>query len=147
MGRAIENKNLLSAAEKDLKRISGQKPTACSARKSVAGFKLRQGQNIGLKVTLRGHRAYEFLDRLISLVIPRMRDFRGAPTNGFDGRGNYSLGLREQVSFPEIDFNEIDRIRGLQITLVTSARTDDEARRLLELLGVAFSRESTEVAA
>jgi large subunit ribosomal protein L5 len=138
IGRAIENKNLISAAEKDLKRIAGQKPTTCQARKSVAAFKLRQGQNIGLKVTLRGKRAYEFLDRLISLVIPRLRDFRGLSPKSFDHAGNYNMGISEQVVFPEINLDEVEFVQGMNITLGVRARTKDDSYHLLKQLGFPF---------
>ena len=141
LGEALENPKTLESAERDVTAITGQHPVTTKAKKSVAAFKIRQGMTIGMVVTMRGYRMYEFLDRLINIALPRIRDFRGAPTHSFDGRGNYSLGLREQVMFPEVDFNEIDRIRGLQINIVTSAETDDAARRLLELMGFAFARE------
>ena len=138
IGRAIENKNLISAAEKDLKHIAGQKPATCQARKSVAGFKLRQGQKIGLKVTLRGKRAYEFLDRLISLVIPRLRDFRGLSPKSFDHAGNYNMGISEQVVFPEINLDEVEFVQGMNITLGVRARTKDDSYHLLKQLGFPF---------
>ncbi len=138
IGRAIENKNLISAAEKDLIRIAGQKPATCQARKSVAGFKLRQGQNIGLKVTLRGKRAYEFLDRLISLVIPRLRDFRGLSPKSFDHAGNYNMGISEQVVFPEINLDEVEFVQGMNITIGVRARTKDDSYHLLKQLGFPF---------
>jgi large subunit ribosomal protein L5 len=141
LGEALENPKAVESAERDLTAITGQHPVTTKAKKSIAAFKIRQGMTIGIVVTMRGYRMYEFLDRLINIALPRIRDFRGAPTHSFDGRGNYSLGLREQVMFPEVDFNEIDRIRGLQINIVTTATTDDAARRLLELMGFAFSRE------
>ena len=131
IGKAIENKNLLDAAAKDLAVISGQKPMVTKARKSVANFKLRKGQNIGLKVTLRGPRMYEFLDRLVSIAMPRIRDFRGVSNRSFDGRGNYSLGVKEQIIFPEIDYDKIDALRGMNISITTTAKTDDEAKALL----------------
>jgi large subunit ribosomal protein L5 len=138
IGRAIENKNLLSAAEKDLKQIAGQKPAVCKARKSVAGFKLRQGQNVGLKVTLRGKRAYEFLDRLISLVIPRIRDFRGLSPKSFDHAGNYNMGVSEQVVFPEINLDNVEFVQGMNITLGIRARTKEDSFHLLKKLGFPF---------
>ncbi len=142
LGEALENSKAVEAAQRDLTAITGQRPVTTKAKKSVANFKVRQGNTIGMMVTLRGDRMYEFLDRLINIAMPRIRDFRGAPANAFDGRGNYSLGLREQVIFPEIDFNEIDRIRGLQVTIVTTAGADEEARSLLKHMGVAFSKET-----
>ncbi len=141
LGEALDNPKAVESAERDVVAITGQHPVTTKAKKSIAAFKIRQGMTIGMVVTMRGYRMYEFLDRLINIALPRIRDFRGAPTHGFDGRGNYSLGLREQVMFPEVDFNEIDRIRGLQVNIVTTAQTDDAARRLLELMGFAFSRE------
>ncbi|MCL0073444.1 50S ribosomal protein L5, partial [Dehalococcoidia bacterium] len=120
--------------------ISGQRPVITSARKSIAGFKLRQGMAIGLMVTLRGRRMYEFLDRLVNVVLPRIRDFHGVSRDSFDGRGNYSLGMKEQIIFPEISYDKIDKIRGLQVSIVTTARTDEEGRRLLELMGMPFTR-------
>jgi large subunit ribosomal protein L5 len=143
IGEAIQNSKALDAAAADLAAISGQKPWVRKAKKSIAAFKLRQGMNVGLKVTLRGDRMYEFLDRLLNLALPRVRDFRGVSTRSFDGRGNYTLGLREQLIFPEIDYDKIDKVRGLEVSIVTSARTDHEARRLLELLGVPFQRTDT----
>lgn len=140
MGESLANPKAMESAERDLSTITGQKPVITKAKKSIANFKIRQGMPIGMMVTLRGNRMYEFLDRLMNIALPRVRDFRGAPNNGFDGRGNYSLGLREQVIFPEIDFNSIDRIRGLQITVVTTARNDDAARKLLVLMGLAFAK-------
>ncbi len=131
LGEAVANKKVLETATQDLERISGQKPIITFARKSVAGFKIREGWAIGAKVTLRRERMYEFFDRLIAVAIPRIRDFRGLPPRAFDGRGNYSLGLREQIVFPEIDYDKVDAIRGLNVTITTSAPTDDEARALL----------------
>ena len=142
LGEALTNPKAIESAERDLGTITGQHPIVTRARKSIAGFKIRAGNPIGLMVTLRGDRMYEFLDRLINVALPRVRDFRGAPNKGFDGRGNYSLGLREHVIFPEIDYNTIDRIRGLQVTIVTTAQDDDSSRQLLALMGVAFSRET-----
>jgi len=141
MGEALENPKALENAARDLGAIAGQHPVITRAKKSIANFKVRQGSGIGVMVTLRGSRMYEFLDRLINVTIPRIRDFRGMPNRGFDGRGNYTIGLREQSVFPEIDFNSIDKIRGMQITIVTSARDDQVARRLLVLMGWAFSKE------
>ena len=132
LGEAIGNKKVLESASDDLSRISGQKPVITMARKSVANFKVREGWPIGCKVTLRRERMYEFLDRLISVAIPRIRDFRGLSPKAFDGRGNYSMGLREQIVFPEIDYDKVDAIRGLDVTITTSARNDDEARALLK---------------
>ena len=140
MGEAIANGRALDAASADLAAITGQKPLVRKAKRSIAQFRLRDGMSIGLKVTLRGERMYEFLDRLMNAALPRIRDFRGVPSKSFDGRGNYSLGLREQLVFPEIDYDKIDKLRGLEITIVTSARTDQESRRLLELLGMPFER-------
>jgi large subunit ribosomal protein L5 len=140
MGEAIANGRALEAASADLAAITGQKPLVRKAKRSIAQFRLREGMSIGLKVTLRGERMYEFLDRLMNAALPRIRDFRGVPSKSFDGRGNYSLGLREQLVFPEIDYDKIDKLRGLEITIVTSARTDQESRRLLELLGMPFER-------
>ena len=140
LGEALTNPHALEAATQQLTAISGQKPLATKARKSIAGFKLREGNVIGAMVTLRSHRMYDFVDRLLNASLPRIRDFRGVSRTGFDGRGNYSLGLREQVMFPEIDYNQIDRLRGLQVTFVTSAKTDQEGFRLLELMGMPFAR-------
>lgn len=137
---AIDNRNVIEAATKDLIAISGQRPVTTKARKSIAGFKLREGMPSGLKVTLRGRRMYEFLDRFVSSSLPRIRDFRGLSRNAFDGRGNYSVGIREQVIFPEIDYNSIDRLRGLQVVIATTARSDREGFRLLELAGMPFAR-------
>lgn len=137
---AIDNRNVIEAATKDLIAISGQRPVTTKARKSIAGFKLREGMPSGLKVTLRGRRMYEFLDRFVSSSLPRIRDFRGLSRNAFDGRGNYSVGIREQVIFPEIDYNSIDRLRGLQVVIATTARSDREGFRLLELVGMPFAR-------
>lgn len=141
LGEALENSNALQATMNDIATITGQKPIATKARKSIAGFRrLRAGVSIGVKVTLRDARMWQFLDRLVNVALPRVRDFHGVPTNSFDGRGNYSLGLAEQIVFPEIDYNRIDRLRGLQVTVVTTARNDEEARRLLELIGMPFER-------
>ena len=142
LGEALVNGRALEAATQDLTTISGQKPVTTRARKSIAGFKIRQGNAIGAAVTLRGDRMYHFLDRLVNTALPRIRDFRGIPRRGMDGRGNFSIGIREQIIFPEIDYNSIDRIRGLQVTIATSARNDAEAMRLLELYGFPFIRES-----
>lgn len=140
VGEAIQNAKALEAASRDLSAISGQRPWVRRAKKSIAAFKLREGMAVGLMVTLRGDRMYEFLDRLLNLALPRVRDFRGVPTRSFDGRGNYTLGLREQLIFPEIEYDKVDKVRGMEVTIVTSAGTDIEARRLLELLGVPFQR-------
>jgi large subunit ribosomal protein L5 len=142
LGEALVNGRALEAATQDLTAISGQKPITTRARKSIAGFKIRQGNAIGTAVTLRGDRMYHFLDRLVNTALPRIRDFRGMPRRGMDGRGNFSLGIREQIIFPEIDYNSIDRIRGLQVTIATTARNDAEAMRLLELYGFPFIRET-----
>ena len=145
LGEALTNGRAMEAAAQDLTTISGQKPIITRARKSIAGFKIRQGNAIGAAVTLRGDRMYHFLDRLVNTALPRIRDFRGMPRRGMDGRGNFSLGIREQIIFPEIDYNSIDRIRGLQVTIATSARNDAEAMRLLELYGFPLhSRNLTE---
>jgi large subunit ribosomal protein L5 len=133
---------MLEAAQEQLATIAGQKPNVRRARKSIANFKLREGMPVGLSVTLRGDRAYEFLDRLLSIAIPRIRDFRGLNPRSFDGRGNYTIGVREQVIFPEIDYDAIDQVRGLDVTIVTSAQNDRDAFALLEALGMPFSREN-----
>ncbi|MFN3761625.1 MAG: 50S ribosomal protein L5 [Anaerolineae bacterium] len=140
MGEALDNPKSLDFAVQDLATITGQRPVITKARKSVAGFKLRAGRAIGVKVTLRGERMWAFLDRLCNVALPRQRDFRGVSPSAFDGRGNYTLGLREQLIFPEINYDKIDKIRGMEITIVTTAKTDEEARRLLELLGMPFRR-------
>ncbi len=140
LGEALTNSRAMEGATGDLTTISGQKPVITRARKSIAGFKIREGNPIGTSVTLRGARMYHFLDRFINMALPRIRDFRGLPRTGFDGRGNYSIGVREQIIFPEIDYNQIDRIRGLQVTIATSARNDEEGIRLLELYGMPFIR-------
>ncbi len=140
MGEALQNAKALDNATSDITTIAGQKPVVTRAKKSIANFKVRAGNPIGVMVTLRGERMYEFLDRLVNVALPRIRDFSGAPRNAFDGRGNYSLGLREQLIFPEIEYDKIDRIRGMEITMVTTARTDEEGRRLLQLLGMPFSK-------
>ncbi|MDO9574142.1 MAG: 50S ribosomal protein L5 [Candidatus Contubernalis sp.] len=138
VGEAKENPKLLDAAVRDLSIISGQKPVVTKAKKSVANFKLREGMSIGCKVTLRGMRMYYFLEKLINIALPRVRDFRGISPKSFDGRGNYSLGLKEQLIFPEIDYDDVDKIMGMDITVVTSAKTDEEAKELLRLLGMPF---------
>jgi large subunit ribosomal protein L5 len=140
IGEAIANAKALDNAVNDMTIITGQKPIVTRAKKSIAAFRVRTGMPVGVTVTLRGERMYEFLDRLINAALPRIRDFRGVSTNAFDGRGNYTLGLREQLVFPEIDYDKIDKVRGLEVTIVTSARTDPEARRLLELMGMPFQR-------
>jgi large subunit ribosomal protein L5 len=138
LGEAVQNARAIEAASRDLAAITGQRPVVTRAKKSIAGFKIRKGMPIGLMVTLRGDRMYEFFDKLVNIVLPRVRDFHGVSPRSFDGRGNYSLGLREQLVFPEIDYDQIDKVRGLEITIVTTARTDAEAKRLLELLGMPF---------
>jgi large subunit ribosomal protein L5 len=140
IGEAIQNAKALDNAVNDLTIITGQKPIVTRAKKSIAAFRVRTGMPVGVTVTLRGERMYEFLDRLMNAALPRVRDFRGVSTRAFDGRGNYTLGLREQLLFPEIDYDKIDKVRGLEVTIVTSARTDQEARRLLELMGMPFQR-------
>ena len=139
-GEAITNSKSVDAIVSDLKQITGQTPVKCKAKKSVANFKLREGMVIGAKVTLRGDRMYEFLDRLFNLALPRVRDFRGINPNSFDGRGNYNMGIKEQLIFPEIDYDKIDKVRGMDICFVTTANTDEEARELLALMGAPFSR-------
>ncbi len=141
VGEALDNAKALDAAVADLTKITGQKVVVTKARKSIANFKLREGRAIGAKVTLRGERMWDFLDRLMNIALPRTRDFRGVSADAFDGRGNYSLGMREQLVFPEIDYDQIDKLRGLEVTIVTSARTDDSARQLLKLLGMPFKKE------
>ena len=138
VGAAAADKKLLDGALSDMQAIAGQKPVLTLARKSIAGFKIRDGWPIGCKVTLRGERMYEFLDRLISIAVPRIRDFRGLSAKSFDGRGNYSMGVREQIIFPEIDYDKVDRVRGLDITITTTARTDDEGRALMRAFGFPF---------
>jgi len=140
LGEAVANGRALDAAVGDLTTIAGQRPEVTRAKKSIASFKLRAGMPIGAVVTLRGERMYEFLDRLVATALPRIRDFRGVNPNSFDGRGNYTLGLREQIMFPEIDYDKIDKVRGLEISIVTSAKTDEEGRRLLALLGMPFAK-------
>jgi large subunit ribosomal protein L5 len=141
VGQATQQASVLEGAVADLTTITGQKPLVTKARKSIAGFKLREGMAIGAKVTLRGDRMWEFLDRLISLAIPRVRDFRGLPPNSFDGHGNYTFGVNEQLIFPEIDYDKVDTIRGMDITIVTTARTNDEGRALLAAFGFPFRRD------
>ena len=140
VGEAVQNARAIDAAVGDLAQITGQKPVVTRAKKSIAAFKLRQGMPIGAMVTLRGPRMYEFLDRLTQITLPRIRDFRGVNPNAFDGRGNYTLGLREQLAFPEIDYDKIDKTRGLEMSFVTTAKTDEEGRRLLAHLGMPFAR-------
>ena len=141
VGEAIANAKALDATVRDVSIITGQKPIIKKARKSIAQFKLREGQNVGVMVTLRGERMWEFLDRLMNAALPRTRDFRGVPGRSFDGRGNFTLGLREQLIFPEINYDQVDKARGLEVSIITTARTDQEARRMLELLGMPFQRE------
>ncbi len=140
MGEALQNAKALDAAASDLQTIAGQKPVFTKAKKSVAAFKLREGNTIGVTVTLRSERMWSFLDRLINIALPRLRDFRGISPDSFDGHGNYSLGLREQLLFPEIQYDKIDKVRGMAITIVTTAQTDEEGRRLLQLMGMPFSK-------
>lgn len=140
LGEALQNAKALDAASNDIMLITGQKPIVRKARKSIATFKLREGNPIGIKVTLRGNRMYDFLDRLMSVALPRVRDFRGVSPDAFDGRGNYTLGLAEQLIWPEINYDTIDKVRGMEITIVTTAKTDEEARRLLQLLGMPFRK-------
>jgi Ribosomal protein L5 len=139
LGEALTNAKSLDAALGDLSLITGQKPIVTKAKRSIAQFRVRTGNSIGAKVTLRGERMWDFLDRLTLLALPRIRDFRGVPGRSFDGRGNYTLGLREQLAFPEIDYDKVDRLRGLEISIVTTAKTDEESRKLLELLGMPFA--------
>ena len=138
MGEAIANSKILDTAADELRAITGQKPVITKAKKSIASFKLRQGMPIGVVVTLRGDRMYEFLDRLMSVALPRVRDFRGVSPKAFDGRGNYTIGIREQLIFPEIDFNKVDKVRGMNISIVTTARNDEQARALLKSMGMPF---------
>jgi large subunit ribosomal protein L5 len=140
LGEATQEPKALEAAEKDLATISGQHPVTTRAKKSISAFKLRAGVPIGMMVTLRGKRMYDFFDKLVNVVLPRFRDFRGVSRDSFDGRGNYSLGMKEQIVFPEIDYDKVDKIRGLEVTIVTTAKDDDEARTLLELMGMPFRR-------
>jgi large subunit ribosomal protein L5 len=139
LGEALTNAKALDAAVGDLSTITGQRPVVTRAKRSIAQFRLREGNPIGAKVTLRGERMWDFLERLTTVALPRIRDFRGVPARSFDGRGNYSLGLREQLAFPEIDYDKVDRLRGLEVSIVTTARTDEESKRLLELLGMPFA--------
>jgi large subunit ribosomal protein L5 len=140
LGEAMDNPKALEAAMADITTVTGQKPVATKARKSIANFKLREGRLIGTKVTLRGDRMWAFLDRLLNTALPRVRDFRGVSANAFDGRGNYTLGLRDQLIFPEIEYDKIDKLRGMEVTIVTTARNDDQARIMLQLLGMPFSK-------
>jgi len=141
VGEALENAKSLEGAVSDLTSITGQQPIITRARKSIAAFKLREGRAIGAKVTLRGERMWAFLDRLMNVALPRVRDFRGVSPNSFDGRGNYTLGLREQLVFPEVDYDQIDKVRGMEVSIVTTARTDEEGRELLQMLGMPFRKE------
>jgi large subunit ribosomal protein L5 len=143
VGEALDNAKALDSAVRDISIITGQKPIITRARKSIASFKLREGRAIGVKVTLRGQRMYDFLDRLFNVALPRQRDFRGTSPDAFDGRGNYTLGLTEQLIFPEIDYDSIDKVRGMEVSIVTTAQTDQEGRRLLQLLGMPFRRPET----
>lgn len=140
VGEAKENAKILDAAVSDLTTIAGQNPVKTKAKNSIANFKIREGQGIGCKVTLRGNRMYDFLDRLVNLALPRVRDFRGVNPNSFDGRGNYALGIKEQIIFPEIEYDKVDKIRGMDIIVVTTAKTDEEARELLRCFGVPFAK-------
>jgi large subunit ribosomal protein L5 len=140
LGEAISNAKVLDAATDELSTITGQRPIVTKAKKSIAAFKLRQGMPIGVTVTLRGDRMYEFLDRLVNIALPRVRDFRGISPKSFDGRGNYTLGLRDQLIFPEIDYSKADKVRGMNVTIVTTAKTDDEAYELLKTLGMPFAK-------
>jgi len=141
LGEAIANAKALEAAERDLTAISGQHPVITRAKKSIAPFRLRAGMPIGLKVTLRGERMYDFFDKLLNIVLPRMREFYGVSRNSFDGRGNYTLGLKEQIVFPEVDYDDIDKVRGLEVSIITTAKTDEEGAHLLELLGMLFTKD------
>ena len=140
LGEAIANPKALDAAVGDMTQITGQKPIVTKAKKSVAAFKVREGMSIGCKVTLRGEKMYEFCDRLVSVALPRVRDFKGVSPKAFDGRGNYTLGLKEQLIFPEIEYDKIDKVRGMEVCFVTSAKTDEEARELLRLMGMPFAK-------
>ena len=140
VGEAIDNAKALDSAVEDIATITGQQPVITRARKSIANFKLREGKSIGVKVTLRGERMWSFYDRLVNVALPRTRDFRGVPANSFDGRGNYTLGIREQLTFPEIEYDKIEKIRGFEVTIVTSAPDDEQGRRLLQMLGMPFGK-------
>ena len=139
-GEAKDNSKVIDAISSDLTKITGQKPVACKARKSVANFKIREGMNIGVKVTLRGEKMYEFVDRFFNMALPRVRDFRGINPNSFDGRGNYACGVKEQLIFPEIEYDKIDKVRGMDLIFVTTAKTDEEAKELLTLMGAPFEK-------
>jgi large subunit ribosomal protein L5 len=141
LGEARENARAVDSATSDLATITGQKAVVTKAKKAIANFKIRENMTIGAAVTLRGERMYEFLDRMLNAALPRIRDFHGVPTKAFDGRGNFSLGVREQLIFPEIDYDKVDRIRGMQVNIVTTAKTDEEGRRLLELMGMPFAKD------
>lgn len=141
LGEATQNAKVLEAAERDLVAISGQHPVITRAKKSIAAFKLREGMPIGLKVTLRGERMYDFFDKLVNAVLPRIRELQGVSRNSFDGRGNYTLGIKEQTIFPEVDYDKIDKVRGLEVSFVTTANTDEEGKHLLELLGMPFTKD------
>ena len=142
IGEATQQANIIEAAERDLTSITGQHPVITRAKRPIAGFKLRKGMPIGIMVTLRGDRMYDFFDKLVSISLSRLRDFQGISRNSFDGRGNYTLGLKEQIIFPEIEYDKVDKVRGMEISVVTTARNNDEGRRFLELMGMPFSRES-----
>jgi large subunit ribosomal protein L5 len=141
VGEALDNAKALDHTVQDIMTVAGQRPVITRARKSIAGFKLREGRSIGVKVTLRGNRMWDFLDRLMNVALPRQRDFRGVSPDAFDGRGNYTLGLREQLVWPEVDYDQVDKIRGMEVSIVTTAENDEEGRRLLALLGMPFSRQ------
>ncbi|MFH0941645.1 MAG: 50S ribosomal protein L5 [Chloroflexota bacterium] len=141
LGEAIQNSKAMESAEEDITAIAGQHPVITRAKKSIAAFKLREGMPVGIMVTLRGERMYNFLDKLINMVLPRVREFSGVPRTAFDGRGNYTLGIKEQTIFPEIGYEDVDKVRGLEVCIVTTAKTDDEARKLLELLGMPFAHD------
>jgi large subunit ribosomal protein L5 len=143
LGEARENARAVDSATGDLATITGQKPVVTKAKRAIANFKIREGMNVGASVTLRGDRMYEFLDRMLNAALPRIRDFHGVPTKAFDGRGNFSLGVREQLIFPEIDYDKVDRIRGMQVNIITTAKTDEEGKRLLELMGMPFAKDRT----
>ena len=140
LGEATKNAQAIDAAEKDLTAITGQHPVVTRARKSISSFKVRKGMPVGIMVTLRGKRMYDFLDKLLNVTLPRIRDFQGTPANSFDGRGNYTIGFREQIIFPEIEYDKVDRVRGLEVSIITTARSDDEGKKLLELLGMPFAK-------
>ncbi len=143
VGEAVQNAKALEGAEKDMRAISGQKPIITRSRKSIAAFRLREGMPIGIKVTLRGERMYDFFSKLVNAVLPRIREFAGVSLNSFDGRGNYTLGIKEQITFPEVEYDKVDKVRGLEVSIITSARTDEEGRHLLEMLGMPFVKEGT----